>query len=119
MSFAHNSQDWGGRRPENPPEAPKVTRKDLERFAQEHNFEIRRTGPGNGTWWTKCSDGVWRTAGMTNYLCLDHLKQRLEEEFEACKAMEAEAYSHLTQMADSKKLEWEEEMRRDVFGDKE
>ncbi len=70
-------QDWGGRKKMNPPGCPKVTRKDVFAYAELHGIQVKWGGPTaveNGTWWYWASDGVWRTAGVTNYLCREFLK---------------------------------------------
>jgi hypothetical protein len=66
-------QDWGGRRKVNPARVPKTTRKQVEHFAAENNVQIKRPGPGNGTWWLLFPDGQWRTAGMTNWIALQSI----------------------------------------------
>lgn len=68
-------QDWGGRRKVNPSGAPRVTRNDVLRFAQENGLTVRRDGLSN--WWLLNDDGVWRTSGITNFLALSHLRRYL------------------------------------------
>lgn len=69
-------QDWGGRRPLNPPNAPKVTGNMLFQYAKEHNIKIKR----DGYWWASgmwmyCDNEKWFTAGQTNYLAMETLKR--------------------------------------------
>jgi hypothetical protein len=70
-------RNWGGRRKMNPDDAPKVTRKQVLDFAAKNKFEIKRNG--NSHWWLKDSEGIWRTAGITNYLVLENMKRTLLE----------------------------------------
>lgn len=76
-------QDWGGRRKSNPDNAPRVTRIQVEKFAEEHGYEIER----EGYWWASDmwkgrikGTAVWRTLGQTNYLALEQLKYLVSEE---------------------------------------
>ena len=69
--------------PYNPPDAPKVTEHEVIAEADKLGLVVNRgTSPrfftGRGMWWVrrKGSSGIdaWRTAGMTNYLCLEYLR---------------------------------------------
>lgn len=69
-------QDWGGRRPLNPPDACKVTRKQVEEFAYQHSIKIKREG--RGMWfYYDAEKGGWYTAGMTNYIAIHALNKIL------------------------------------------
>ena len=63
-------QDWGGRRKENPPNAPRITSCEVTEFAQQNDIETRREGLGM---WFYLKDSIWYTLGQTNYLALTHL----------------------------------------------
>jgi len=73
VSFARSSQDKAGRSPYNPKNAPKVTRVDVLAYAKEYGFRVEREG--QGMWWYWKGFGQRRTAGMTNYLCIETMKR--------------------------------------------
>jgi hypothetical protein len=71
-------QDWGGRRAANPSDAPRITREQVEQYAQSIGVEIEREG--KGMWWFINKDNGKRyTLGQTNYLALEYLKQMKQE----------------------------------------
>lgn len=79
-------QDWGGRRKQNPDNAPKVTAKMVNKFAKLHGFEIFRAtqlpsgrlfeGSHASTWWIVV-DGTNYSMGETNYIALESMKRRV------------------------------------------
>lgn len=75
MTYSRHTmgQDWGGRRPMNPPNCPKVTRKQVLKFAENINVTIWREG--YGMWWFMRDDGASVTLGQTNYIALEYLKR--------------------------------------------
>jgi hypothetical protein len=73
MSFSINHQDWGGRKPMNP---PRVAYRHLYAYADAHRFSIKREGKGMWLYFNK--ERGWVTLGMTNYLALQELKHIVE-----------------------------------------
>lgn len=74
MSFAKNSQDWGGRRKVNPDNVPKISRKDVLSEAKKLGVEIRREGLG--MWLVYIEEKHnWYTLGQTNHLALENLQR--------------------------------------------
>lgn len=76
-------QDWGGRRPLNPTNVPRVTYKQVEAYAEKHNMEVRREGYvwASGMWMGRLKgSNIWRTIGQTNYLALECMKEICEED---------------------------------------
>lgn len=65
-------QDWGGRRKANPEDAPKITRKQVEKYAESIGAKISRDG--RGMWFAESVDGTWYTLGLTNYLALKNMQ---------------------------------------------
>ncbi len=74
MTFAKNSQSWGGRRKLNPHYAPNITCNDVLKVAKQINVEVKREG--KGMWWVKTINGNWVTLGQTNYIAWDNLQNR-------------------------------------------
>lgn len=68
-------RDWGGRRPLNPPDCPRVDAADVHALALRLGLELKRDG--RGMWFYRRPGKGWRTLGMTNFLALEFL-QRLE-----------------------------------------
>ena len=73
---AINPSGWFNRKKYNPANAPRVTHQQLQEFADRIGVEIQRDGGGtrNGMWRYKVSI-AWFEAGVTNYLCLETLKE--------------------------------------------
>lgn len=76
-------QDWGGRKPLNPLDCPKVTAKQVIAKAQDYGIEIFRGGffsdgssypSSQGPWWYKDRQGNWLVLQNTNYLALTALE---------------------------------------------
>lgn len=78
-------QDQAGHAPKNPPDAPKVSARQVKARAEELGIAVRRgdyLGHGrsrmfisgyHGTWWRLSPNGVWLTLAVTNYLALQGL----------------------------------------------
>jgi hypothetical protein len=74
---SYGSNDLSGltaRKKLNPPNAPKVSIGELKQFADKIGVEIRRDGIKYGMWRYKVSF-TWFEAGVTNYLCMETLKE--------------------------------------------
>lgn len=83
-------QDWGGRRPLNPPDAPKVTKQDVETAAKEAGLQVFRGGffhdkttyqSDRATWWVLADNGQWYTLGDTNYIALTSIQEIVNGEW--------------------------------------
>lgn len=66
-------QDWGGRRADNPKDAPKVTGKMVEQRAAELGMSVKREGPGWSMWLVQRPGDCWRNLGPTNFKALTSL----------------------------------------------
>lgn len=67
-------QDWGGRESTNPPNAPRVTRQQVENAAQEAGISVRREGPGWSMWMWQKPGEPWRVLGDTNFRALSMIR---------------------------------------------
>lgn len=74
-------QDWGGRRPVNPPGAPIIKASEIYELATRLFITVRRgdfTSSGawlcsdRGIWWYE-DNGKWFTLGATNYVAYNNL----------------------------------------------
>lgn len=73
--FASGSQDWGGRRAENPPGCPRVTRAEVLLTAAKAGVEVKREGLG--MWWIRYpGDDCWRTLAQTNYRAVERIRAK-------------------------------------------
>lgn len=70
------SQDWGGRRPLNPSNCPRISGKQVCKEAKCYGIEVKREGLG--MWWYK-KNGLWYTLGQTNYLAFNFLQIIIKE----------------------------------------
>jgi hypothetical protein len=66
-------QDWGGRRRENPVDAPRVSRNDVLAAAAELAFTVRKSRRFAG-WEYHDADRGWCSAGSTNFLCVQFMR---------------------------------------------
>jgi hypothetical protein len=74
--------DYGGRRAENPVNAPRVSRQDVLDAAKLAGVEVKRESIHSGTtsrawttWWVRQPGDVWRTLANTNFLALLELEK--------------------------------------------
>jgi len=75
MSFAKGSQDWGGRRKENPEGAPRVTRQDVLDRARELGLQVKRDGLyGMSGRWLYLDGKAWRGLGNTNFRAVERMR---------------------------------------------
>ena len=75
MSRHTMGYDGGGRRPVNPPDAPKVTGAQVRALAEHHGIVIRREG--QRMWYFRAPEG-WITLGETNYIAHHFLRLLIE-----------------------------------------
>jgi hypothetical protein len=64
--------DSSARRKLNPYDAPIVSRKMVDDFADKNGIRIRREGQGMWFFW---QESGWWVLGQTNYLALKHLQK--------------------------------------------
>lgn len=82
MRIRHTmGQDWGGRRKQNPNNAPKVSGKMVRDLALEMGLSVKRDG--YGMWFVyKDSNKIWYTLGSTNFLAFRNLQSKDHPVFE-------------------------------------
>jgi hypothetical protein len=82
-------QDWGGRKPLNPPGVPRVTRQQVLDAAAKLGVKVRRvirySAQGSlfqsdrGWWQYEANPGDWRGIGDTNYWAAENLWSMIHE----------------------------------------
>ena len=70
--------DWGGRKAENPGDAPRVTRAQVLGAAAAAGVQVRRESAGWSMWWVLRPGDVWRTLATTNFEAMRQLTKEAE-----------------------------------------
>ncbi len=78
-------QDWGGRRADNPKDAPKITGDQIRARAAELGLEVKREDPGWSMWMVRQPGQSWFTLGTTNYVALGSLQSIADGEWPSIK----------------------------------